>query len=102
MKNERGIEYDREGSTKYAGNTFQTCATMRGIEATKGQEGLWIVECADEFAVLAIAQAGSDCVHHVQADKYDALIDLSEWPQHLGFGDWFKKWAKKWNIEVLD
>ena len=88
-------------STKYAGNTFQTYTTMRGIEATKGQEGLWIVECADEFARLAIAQAGFDCVHHVQADEWDALIDLSEWPQSLGFGDWFEKWAAKWNLEVI-
>tara|TARA_R100001530_G_scaffold73573_1_gene51890 strand:- start:8674 stop:9012 length:339 start_codon:yes stop_codon:yes gene_type:complete len=99
----------KNGFRGYTGQYY----TSRNINSFENKDGEWVVDCAAEFVKLAnnqitMEEAIGNCelnahwVYLERSNACDASIDLDEWPSHIGFNDWFEKWANKWNIEIQD
>ena len=58
------------------------------------------LQAAREFADAAFRQVG--IVIPVHCSKSVVRLDHENWPDGVVYGDWFEKWAKKWNILIND
>jgi hypothetical protein len=74
-------------------------------EAFKRLDNGWIEKAARDYTAKAAGQSGLS-VHdfEIQIGSVDgeANIDMKNWPEGMGFDSWFRKWARKWDIEVHD
>jgi len=60
------------------------------------------IKAAHDFVSHASKQVDHPFEVSEHGDSNGATVDLDEWPDAVGFGDWFGEWAKRWEIQVHD